>query len=201
MKRKIFALMLVFALALTVLSGCEGIANNGGSSGGGAEDAAGDTGDSADAGADANADTGADAGAVTGDFEPMELSVSMSTNEVESPAKVFKTFADGVTEKTGGAVTFNIYYGSTFCGPQEELYQIQSGSLDMCILQTLAYGDVLPLLVSIPQMWPGDDAGAKNYFDTIFVDDPETSKYIGDSLSAFNVHSLLRLEQGFENRK
>lgn len=130
------------------------------------------------------------------EFEPMEISVSMSTNEVETPAKVFKVFSDYITEATGGAVTFKIFYGGTFCSPMEELYMLQSGALDMCILQTLAYGDVLPLMVGVPQMWIGTDEEAYNYFKTIFEDDPVTGGMIADALSAYNVKMVGNIYTG-----
>lgn len=133
--------------------------------------------------------SGSSAGSSNGEdgFPTMQLSVSCSTNEAETPSKVLKVFMDYVTEHTGGAVTFKVFYGGTFCAAPEELYQLQSGALDMCILQTLAYGDVLPLFVSCPQMWVGSDEDAYNYFQTLFVDDPVTGALIKEELSSFNV--------------
>lgn len=170
MKKRILALVMALTLGMTMLAGC------GSSASSNTETAA-----PAASGSEEAAPAAEAAG-----FEQRVITISCSTNEMETPSRVLKVFMDKVTELTGGAVTFQPYYGSTYCASTEELYQLQSGALDMCILQTLAYGDALPLLVSMPQMWVGTDEDAKNYFDTIFVKDETTSKLINDSMAQFN---------------
>ena len=184
--KKILALALSLLMTLTLLSGC----------GSGASSSAlpADSGAPAESGAPSSeaAEPAAPSGA---DFEELTITVSCSTNENETPSKVLQKFIEEVESATGGAVTFNVFYGSTFCNSTEELYQLQSGALDMCILQTLAYGDVLPLMVSCPQMWVGTDEDAKNYFESLFVEG-ETGELIANSLSEFNAHMIGNIYTG-----
>lgn len=179
--KKILALVLSLAMALTLLSGCGG--------------SGGSTPAKSDAGGTSSAASGGGDAAPSGSFDPMTITVSCSTNENETPSKVLQKFIDEVQAATGNAVEFKVYWGSTFCNSTEELYQLQSGSLDMCILQTLAYGDVLPLMVSVPQMWRGTDEDAKNYFDELFCEG-ETGELIANSLAQFNTHMIGNIYTG-----
>ena len=180
MKKRALALMLSAVMLVCMLAGC-------GSSGNSDTDASDDA-----ATADASADE-TDTSDVT--YEEMNITVSCSTNESETPSLVLQKFMEEVTEATGGAVTFTVYYGSTFCSSTEELYQMQSGALDMCILQTLAYGDVIPLFVSIPQMYIGTDEEAKAYFDEMFLEG-ESGELIEASLSEYNTKMIGNIYTG-----
>lgn len=185
--KKILALVLSLAMALALLSGC--------GSSGSASSAPADSGTPAASSAPEEEAAPASGDAADASFEAMTITVSCSTNENETPSKVLQKFIEEVQTATGGAVEFNVFYGSTFCNSTEELYQLQSGALDMCILQTLAYGDVLPLLVSCPQMWVGTDEDAKNYFESLFAEG-ETGELMADSLSAFNAHMIGNIYTG-----
>ena len=118
-------------------------------------------------------------------FEPMELKVSSILNQTDGLAECLTAMMDYVTEQTGGAVTFQVYWSSTFCSQAEELYFIQSGDIDMCQIQQLHYRDVLPLSM-FPQTFVGSVEDSKEYFYNVMFNNTETASLIANELSEYN---------------
>lgn len=119
MKKKLMALLLMGAMILS-LAAC------GGSSGGGAP-----TGGS---GSDGSAGSTASSGQ-KGEFD---LKFSLAISQDNFQAIAWKTWADAVTEKTDGRVTFTFYYDDTLIDSSQEYQQLLAGIADIADVHRFA---------------------------------------------------------------
>ena len=128
----------------------------------------------------------AEAGA---EYPTMTLNVSCSYNEAETSGQQLAYFADYVTEKSGGNITFNIYWGGTFCSAAEDLDYVGNGSVDMTLLSNAQYADVLPL-TNFPTMAGGSQENVVEMVEYIMFENPETSPLVQQELTDHNVKVL-----------
>ena len=110
-------------------------------------------------------------------IEPMTLTAAISFNETESGALTMKWFCDYVTEATGGAITFDIYYGGTLCARAEELEMLSSGAIDLAWLSTTLYQDQLPLM-AFPQSGVNSIADSMDVCKYMLFENEETSELL-----------------------
>lgn len=170
----LLALVMVFALAAC----------------GSTEDTSADAADttSTDAPAD-TADTADNGTETTAEYPVMTLNVSCSYNESETSGQQLAYFADYVTEKSGGNITFNIYWGATFCTAAEDLEYVSNGSVDMTLLSNAQYTAVLPL-TNFPTMAGGSQETVVEMVEYIMFENPETSALVEAELTENNVKVL-----------
>lgn len=112
MKKKLMALLLLGAMVLSLAACGSKDGGSGGSSG------------SSDGGA---ADTSASSGA-KGEYD-LKFSLAISSDNFQAVA--WKTWADAVTEKTDGRVTFTFYYDDTLIDASQEYQQLVAGIADI----------------------------------------------------------------------
>ncbi len=123
------------------------------------------------------------------EYPSMTLNVSCSYNEAETSGQQLAYFTDYVTEHSGGAIQFNIYWGGTFCASTEDLDYVSNGSVDMTMLSVAQYGSVLPL-TNFPAMAGGSQENVVNMVKHVLFENPETSALIEEELTANNVKIL-----------
>lgn len=123
------------------------------------------------------------------EYPVMQLNVSCSYNENETSGQQLAYFTDYVTEKSGGNITFNVYWGGTFCSSMEDLEYVSNGSVDMTMLSTAQYTAVLPL-TNFPAMAGGSQENVVEMVEYIMFENPETSALIEEELTANNVKVL-----------
>ena len=127
--KKIFAALLTLAMLLA-LTACSGDT----------------TPSSAPAGDTTTPDTQSTPNAENPAYDTVELMFATTYNEIEASGKAITYFTDYITEKSGGAITFDIKWGGTVAGSGEELSFLQAGAFDMSVLGQSQYSAVLPLL-------------------------------------------------------
>lgn len=124
-----------------------------------------------------------------GTQEPVVLKMATTFIETEAGGKIVQHFVDYIEEKTGGAVTFEVYPGGTLGGPPELLDLVTSGSVDMVPLGHPPLADKLPLL-NFPMWAPGNAQAAIDYFNTLVFTDPETAPLIQAEAEALGIKYL-----------
>ncbi len=123
------------------------------------------------------------------EYPVMQLNVSCSYQETETSGQQLAYFTDYVTEKSGGSITFNVYWGGTFCSAAEDLDYVGNGSVDMTLLSNAQYADVLPL-TNFPTMAGGSQENVVEMVEYVMFENPETSALIEQELSEHNVKVL-----------
>lgn len=150
------------------------------------------TSDAGDAGAadPAPSDAAPADSAPAGDSYPeMTLNVSCSYNEGETAGKEMAYFLDYITEHSGNAIQFNVYWGGTFCSSTEDLDYVSNGSVDMTMLSVAQFTNVLPL-TNFPTMAGGSQEAVVAYVEHIMFEDEATSALIGQELTDHNIKVL-----------
>jgi TRAP-type C4-dicarboxylate transport system substrate-binding protein len=118
--------------------------------------------------------------------EPITIKYATTFVETEAGGKIVQHFADYVEEKTGGAVTFDVYFGGTLGTNMEELGLVSSGSVDMISLGHPPFADQLPLL-NFPMWAPPDAQTAMDYFNHLTFENPDTSVLIQEEAAKNNI--------------
>ena len=115
--KKILALMLAVVIVLA-LAGCCGTQS---------ASSTGSSGDSSTSGGDMSStgDASSDAS-----YDNVTLTFTVANNEVDTGGMLVH-FTDFITEKSGGAVQFDISYGGTLCSSAENLDFVSFDSVDM----------------------------------------------------------------------
>lgn len=121
--------------------------------------------------------------------EPVVFKMATTFIENESGGKIVQHFVDYIEEKTGGAVTFEVFPGGTLGGPPELLDLVTSGSVDMVPLGHPPLADKLPLL-NFPMWAPGNAQAAVDYFNSLVFDDPTTAPLIQAEAEALGIKYL-----------
>lgn len=136
--------------------------------------------------ADAAAETAEEAGS---EYPTMTLNVSCSYNEAETSGQQLAYFTNYITEKSGGNITFNVYWGATFCTAAEDLEYVSNGSVDMTLLSNAQYASVLPL-TNFPTMAGGSQENVVDMVQYIMFENDETAALIEQELTDNNVKVL-----------
>jgi TRAP-type C4-dicarboxylate transport system substrate-binding protein len=118
--------------------------------------------------------------------EPITIKYATTFIETEAGGKIIQHFIDYVEEKTGGAVTFNPYFGGTLGTNMEELGLVGSGSVDIISLDYPLFADQLPFL-NFPMWAPPDAQTAMDYFNHLTFENPDTSILIQGEAAKNNI--------------
>ena len=122
-------------------------------------------------------------------YPKMQLNVSCSYNEAETSGQQLAYFTNYVTEKSGGNITFQVYWGATFCSAAEDLDYVSNGSVDMTLLSNAQYAEVLPL-TNFPTMAGGSQENVVKMVEHIMFENPETAPLVEQELASHNVKVL-----------
>ena len=131
----------------------------------------------------------ADDGAASSGYETVELLFATTFNEMETSGAAIKYFTDYITEKSGGAITFDIKWGGTLAGTGEELSFLQQGAFDMSVLGQSQYSNVFALL-NFPGQTDGSQQKCLDYFNYIVYENAETAALIEAQVEAQGVKML-----------
>lgn len=123
------------------------------------------------------------------EYPKMQLNVSCSYNESETSGQQLAYFADYITEKSGGNITFNVFWGATFCSAAEDLEYVSNGSVDMTLLSNAQYAEVLPL-TNFPTMAGESQENVVEMVEYIMFENEETSALVAQELTEHNVKVL-----------
>ncbi|NLO28526.1 MAG: TRAP transporter substrate-binding protein DctP [Actinobacteria bacterium] len=121
--------------------------------------------------------------------EPLVFKMASTFNENETGGLITQHFIDLIEERTGGAVTFDLYPGSTLGDAPEMLGLVSSASVDIIPFGHPAAGADLPLLL-FPMWCPGDQQTAIDYFNHLVFENPESSALILAEAEAHNIKYL-----------
>lgn len=121
-----------------------------------------------------------------GNFEERSFTITTAMNENEVGGMYLQKFADYVTEATGGAATFEIYWGGSLAAANEELDLCSSGSVDFIGFQHLEYGDSMPYIGLITQ-YGGTLEDAVDYFNYLAYENETSSAMIAEEAAKQNV--------------
>ncbi len=185
--KKILALLMAMAMLLA-LAACGSSSSSSGSSSttdgsaSASTEADGDTTEDGDSSADSTGDS-------TASYDTVELTFILSNNETETGGMLTKYFTEYITEASGGAVTFKIYYGGTYCDSGEQLDNVGSGAIDMCMTGTSDYTAQLPL-TNFPSFVYGSQQDALDYANYIAFENEETASLIEAEMAANGVVAL-----------
>lgn len=170
--KKIFAALLTLAMLLA-LTACSGDT----------------TPSSAPAGDTTTPDTQSTPNAENPVYDTVELMFATTYNEIETSGKAITYFTDYITEKSGGAITFDIKWGGTVAGSGEELSFLQAGAFDMSVLGQSQYSAVLPLL-NFPGQTDESQEKCVDYFNYIVYENEETASLIQAEIESQGVKML-----------
>ena len=123
------------------------------------------------------------------EYPKMQLNVSCSYNEAETSGQQLAYFTNYVTEKSGGNITFNVFWGATFCSAAEDLEYVSNGSVDMTLLSNAQYAEVLPL-TNFPTMAGGSQENVVKMVEHIMFENDETAPLVEQELTEHNVKVL-----------
>lgn len=105
--------------------------------------------------------------------EPVVLTAINAFAENDFAAICISHFCDLVEEESGGNITFNRYFGGTFCTVPEEFGYVSSGAADFCtILQDTALEQLLYWNTAVSGRDMNEAMDVCNY---IFFENPETA--------------------------
>ena len=122
-------------------------------------------------------------------YDNVKLMFATTYNEMETSGQAIVYFTNYITEKSGGAITFDIKWGGTVAGTGEELSFLQAGAFDMSVLGQSQYSDVFALL-NFPGQTDGSQQKCVDYFNYIVYENPETSALISAQVEAQGVKML-----------
>lgn len=172
MKKKI-AMLLTAMMLLPAVAAC-------GNSSGGAKDSNPDPapdnaavtdpeGSAAPVGSDVNWD----------EIEPIELLVSSPKTENADAALV--AFAERVTDRTQGKVTFSFYWGGSLVAAPEAIDALQTGRCDMIQVNVTAFENLLPLNCNLLQLpFMGMSQETTDVYDELMEKYPELKSEFED---------------------
>ena len=179
--KKILALMLalVMALALVACGGTNSSSNGAASS----QPAVSNSSE------DATSSEGTTSQDAAPTYPELKLSVTLNNQEGETAGQIAKYFTEYITEKSNGAITFEVYYGGTLCSSAEALDFVGTGAVDMTLTGTAEHTATLPL-INFPGFVYGSQEEALAYANFIAFENEATAKLIADELNALNITTL-----------
>lgn len=122
-------------------------------------------------------------------YDTAKLMFATTYNEMETSGKAITYFTNYITEKSGGAITFDIKWGGTVAGTGEELGFLQAGAFDMSVLGQSQYSAVFPLL-NFPGQTDGSQEKCVDYFNYIVYENETTASMIQAQIEAQGVKML-----------
>lgn len=122
-------------------------------------------------------------------YDSAKLMFATTYNEMETSGRAITYFTDYITEKSGGAITFDIKWGGTVAGTGEELSFLQAGAFDMSVLGQSQYSAVFPLL-NFPGQTDGSQQKCVDYFNHIVYENQATASLIQAQIEAQGVKML-----------
>lgn len=123
------------------------------------------------------------------EVEPITLTMSTSKNQTESGGVFLDYFCDYAEEASGGAITFNRYYGGTLASSNEELSMVQEGAIDVAAIMGNQFGDALPLL-QFPDLGFESNEKTTEYFRYMILENEETAGLLAEEAAASNIKYL-----------
>ena len=132
------------------------------------------------------------------EFEPRTFTIAAAVKEDELGGRYIQTFADYVTEATGGAAQFDIYWNGALGTSGEELGLCSEGAVDIIALEHLQYGDTLPFLNVVTWVC-GTLEDAIDYFNYVIYENETSSALIAQEAADNNVVYLGGCQPSGEN--
>ena len=118
---------------------------------------------------------------------PVNLVFASNKNEAEDGGQVVKFFCDYVTEASGGEITFDIFWGGTLCSMPEEFEMVSSGAADMCALNQMPFGSLIPL-TQFPNGTCNGADGTVDYAKYVLFENADSATLITDEFESNNLH-------------
>ena len=81
----------------------------------------------------------------TSDWDAVTLTVAIADNENDYSAQCFQWFAEQVSERSDGKISFQPYYGGTYCSLPEQYDNVASGAVDMTLWNQSINSDQFPI--------------------------------------------------------
>ena len=185
MKKRVVSMLLIGCLGAALLVGCGNEKTD--------ANAGGDT--NASVGTEAKADTsGKDFGEYSADH-PLELKLShFAASEENQLAILANTFADYVSQESGGAVKVTVYGGGTLGNDQESLDSVIAGTLDCAVNNTpiMSGYDAGLSVLDLPYLF-------ENYDDIYTFLDSDVCQEMLDDFSSTGAKILNLQCVGFRN--
>lgn len=185
MKKRVVSMLLIGCLGAALLVGCGNEKTD--------ANAGGDT--NASVGTEAKADTsGKDFGEYSADH-PLELKLShFAASEENQLAILANTFADYVSQESGGAVKVTVYGGGTLGNDQESLESVIAGTLDCAVNNTpiMSGYDAGLSVLDLPYLF-------ENYDDIYTFLDSDVCQEMLDDFSSTGAKILNLQCVGFRN--
>ena len=118
--------------------------------------------------------------------QPVNIKYATTFSSSSQGGKTVQHFCDYVTEKTAGAITFEINFGGILGNSQDELGLVSTGEVEMVSLHHTAYAEQLPL-VNFPSTAPPDAKTALAYFDYLVFQNDDTAALIHAEAAGQNI--------------
>lgn len=128
-------------------------------------------------------------------LEPVKLVMSTSKNETESGGVFLSYFCDRVEELSGGAISFERYYGGTLASATEELSLLENGAIDVASIMGNMFGDTLPLL-QFPDLGFESIEKTAGYFCDMLLNNSETADLLAAEAEGINMKYIGYLTAG-----
>ncbi len=187
--KKTLALILTFCMILA-LTACGGSSSGGSSS------------DGSSSGGSAGGDTGSSSGADTGsgnagsgdEYTPIEIILAHGCTETTAEHASFQLFEELVEERSGGAVSVNIYPNQQLGGDREYTEAAVQGNVTMGGPSTSNMASFVPALNAFDAPFIFSD------YETVYKAlDSDAGKALLDSLEVAGLKGLGYFENGFRN--
>ena len=123
------------------------------------------------------------------EVEPVKLVMSTSKIQTESGGIFLDYFCDYAEEASGGAITFDRYYGGTLASSNEELSMLESGAISVAAIMGNQFGDALPLL-QFPDVGFESNEKTTEYFRGMLLENEATASLLAEEAAASNVKYL-----------
>ncbi len=138
---------------------------------------------------------GSDEGSAA-EFEARTIRVSTSTAETHPTYKALETFKSIVEEKTGGAVTVEIYANSVLGSEDSVITQIQSGALDAAVMGGISYFSEQAPIVAVEEV----PFLFNDYEQAVAAYNGEFGSYLAEvALEPYDVHLVNYWINGFRH--
>ena len=109
--------------------------------------------------------------------EPVTFKLASPFADAELWGQAVEHFTEFISERTGGAVKFDLYPNGILGGPAEVLTLLETGGVDIALVSREAAAQALPLF-NFPGSPPGEQQDALAYFNHLVFANPESSTLI-----------------------
>lgn len=121
-------------------------------------------------------------------YDEITIQTATSFNANEFSGQLVEWFGNYLEEKSGGRVTFDCYYGGSFCSDAEVYDYLMDDTLNLSFVQPAYFMSYMPYSFGLAS-WISDE-NAVEVCNNLLYENEETATLIQDQAANFNMHVL-----------